>query len=261
MSLELSQSSQQSSVLSIIYFVYSFSFHILAVTETWFSPSILDREVLPSNFAVYRHDRLTCGGGVLLAVHHSIPSRLLSSPSHLEIVSVEIGLISPLLFCVIYIPSNSSSDYCSEILQYIESIVSHPRVLFAEDINFPDICWSSLCGQFPQSDAFCELILRHSLVQVVDFHTHLRGGVLDLVLSNSDGLVENILTFSPKFLRSDHYFCLLLSRVLAREYLSNLNCLILSTSRKLTLRVYPPFYWTLILVRYFPPMTSKLVRS
>ena len=161
--------------------------------------------MLPSNFAVYRHDRLTRGGGVLLAVHHSIPSRLLSSPSHLEIVSVEIGLISPLLFCVIYIPHNSSSDYCSKSFQYIESIVSHPCVLIAGDFNFPDICWSSLCGQSPQSDAFCDLIFRHSLVQVVDFPTHLRGGVLDLVLSNSDGLVENVLSFSSKFLRSDHY--------------------------------------------------------
>ena len=34
---------------------------------------------------------------------------------------------------------------------------------------------------------------------------HLRGGVLDLVLSNSDGLVKNVLSFSSKFLRSDHY--------------------------------------------------------
>ena len=35
---------------------------------------------------------------------------------------------------------------------------------------------------------------------------HLKGNILDLVLSSSDSLVENISHFSSQFLSSDHYF-------------------------------------------------------
>ena len=142
----------------------------------------------------------------MLAVHHSLPSHRLSSPPQLEIVSVQIGLVSPLLVCVVYLPPCLSQDCFSEVLRYLETISSHPRLVLVGDFNFPDICWSSLCGQSPQSDAFCDFVFHHNLVQVVNFPTHLKGNILDLVLSSSDSLVENISHFSSQFLRSDHYF-------------------------------------------------------
>ena len=45
-------------------FVYSPSFHIVALTKTWLSPLIVNGEVLPSAFTVYWYDRATCGGSL-----------------------------------------------------------------------------------------------------------------------------------------------------------------------------------------------------
>ena len=42
--------------------------NIFAITETWLTNYIYNNEILPSNFAIYRNDRESRGGGVLLAV-------------------------------------------------------------------------------------------------------------------------------------------------------------------------------------------------
>ena len=84
-------------------FVYSSSFLIFALTKMWLSSSILNGEILPSGYLIYRRDRGSRGGGVMLAVHNSLSSRQLSTPPNLEIVSVEVAVSSPVLVCVVYI--------------------------------------------------------------------------------------------------------------------------------------------------------------
>ncbi len=75
-------------LLNFQSFVYMSSYLILAVTETWLSPHILVNEILPSSFCIYRRDRPTRGGGVLLAIHRSVPAILVPSPPYLELVIV-----------------------------------------------------------------------------------------------------------------------------------------------------------------------------
>ena len=55
----------------LLSFVYFSSIAIFALTETWLSDSFCDGEILPSHFTVYRRDRSSRGGGVVLAVHSS----------------------------------------------------------------------------------------------------------------------------------------------------------------------------------------------
>ena len=42
---------------------------MFCITETWLSSTVLDNEILPSNFSLYRKDRESRGGGVLIAVN------------------------------------------------------------------------------------------------------------------------------------------------------------------------------------------------
>ena len=58
------------------------------MTETWLSELVFDKEILPSHYAIYRKDRGSRGGGVLVAVDESIPSSLIDSPPNLEIIVV-----------------------------------------------------------------------------------------------------------------------------------------------------------------------------
>ncbi len=45
--------------------IYSSPPGIFAITETWLTNQILDAEVLPHEYSVYRKDRCSRGGGVL----------------------------------------------------------------------------------------------------------------------------------------------------------------------------------------------------
>ena len=48
--------------------VYSSTFNIIGLTETWLKDSILNSEILPTGYTIYRLDHPSRGGGVLLAV-------------------------------------------------------------------------------------------------------------------------------------------------------------------------------------------------
>ena len=185
-------------------FVYSSSYHIFAVTETWLSSFILNGELIPTGFTIYRQDRNSRGGGVMLVVRNSLPSRQLPSPPHLEVLSVELSVSLPVIISVVYIPPSSNPDYFSEILQYLASIASHPRSVIVGDFNLPDISWSTLTGHSPFSNALCDLAFRHNLLQLVDFPTHSKGNTLDLVFANSENLVFNLVPSSSDTLCSDH---------------------------------------------------------
>ena len=185
--------------------MYASSFHIFAITETWLSSSVLNNEIFPSSFTVFRHDRGSRGGGVLLAVHQSLSSHQLPSPSHLELVTVKVTHSSSVIICVVYIPPNSSLDYYSQVFQYLESIVCNSRLIVLGDFNLPNINWSCLSAHCPASELLCNLVFRYNFTQFVNFPTHTQGNTLDLVLSNSVNLVQEVSTLSSPSLCSDHF--------------------------------------------------------
>lgn len=73
--------------------------------------TIVDQEILPSNFTIYRKDRTQRGGGVLVAINNSIPSSIMFSPPDLEVIAVQIGYSSPLIFPTVSVPPNSNETY------------------------------------------------------------------------------------------------------------------------------------------------------
>ena len=86
--------------------IYSHDFDIVAITETWLSNNIFDNEILPANYTIYRNDRGSRGGGVLLAVHDNIVSKVLPSPTNIEMLTVEVELSQTLILCIVYSPPN-----------------------------------------------------------------------------------------------------------------------------------------------------------
>ena len=65
------------------------------------------------------------------------------------------------------------------------SIVSTmENVILVGDYNMPDICWSSLTGTSTFSNSFCDFVFEMSLSQLVMEATHIKGNILDLVLTN-----------------------------------------------------------------------------
>jgi len=58
---------------------------VICLCETWLNDSIIDNEILPTNYRVYRCDRADGYGGVLIGVTCDISSVLIDAPSHLEV--------------------------------------------------------------------------------------------------------------------------------------------------------------------------------
>ena len=186
--------------------MYASKFNVFCLTETWLSDFVFDNEILPHKFVVYRKDRPSRGGGVLIAVHDSIPSLLLSSPLDLEVVSVKL-CNQDLILCTVYVPPCSSEFYMLSVIQYLSGIVcSYSNCIIVGDFNLPDVCWSSLSGTTSLSNHFCEFVFDHNLTQHVMDPTHNLGNTLDLVLTSAGMDVTDLsVTPSVQHLSSDHF--------------------------------------------------------
>ena len=120
-------------------------------------------------YTIFRKDRPSRGGGVLLAVNNTIPCQLISSPSNLEVVCIKLNLSHPITCCVLYNPPNLLSEYCDNLLNFISNISnSSDRLILLGDFNLPDINWNVLSGNSPVSNKLCDLIFHSGMNQLID---------------------------------------------------------------------------------------------
>jgi len=172
--------------------IYSKDYDI-CITETWLSDNIFDNEILPNGYSIYRNDRNTRGGGVMLAIKNTIPS----------------SVISPTTFCLVYNPPNSSEEYMLSLFDYVYSVANlcNNKLILIGDLNFPMIDWNLLQGDTSLSNSFCELIFNLNLTQLVDKSTHNCGNILDLVITNIEDNISSLLIHLADFIpfKSDHF--------------------------------------------------------
>ena len=189
-------------------------FAFLAFSETWLASSIPDSLVLQKesvNYSIHRCDRNGRGGGVALIVHTSISSTLASKESvkdsH-EIIAVDL-IVSGDVFriIVVYRTPKSPDALSTRLFSAIADLAScaHP-VVITGDFNLRDLKWQMadrLNTSISRiSSDFLSLCSSLQLEQLVARPT--RGeNILDLVLSNQQGLIENVV-IGPPFGQSDH---------------------------------------------------------
>ena len=83
----------------------------LHVTETWLTEYIFETEIIRTGHRIFRRDRGLCGGGVLLAVKHTLTASLFHTPDSLEAISIELLGHNPIIISVVYVPPNASDKY------------------------------------------------------------------------------------------------------------------------------------------------------
>ena len=195
--------------------MYSFNPSIVCVTETWLSDSIYDSEILSVGYVLYRKDRPSRGGGVLIAISDSLFSCLIPSPPELEIVSVKIGQNNDTVICCIYLPPESPLSCVSSLVHFLTELTSSfSKCIFVGDFNFPDIDWTVLMGSTSQSNCFCNFIFDCNLSQHVLEPTHVRGNHLDLIISSASVDVYHVtvhplsvVNFSDHHVISFDFYC------------------------------------------------------
>ena len=189
--------------------------HIIAICETWCSPTEPDNLYNLSNYSLHRCDRTHGrGGGVILYVHNSVQHERLETcrmDSH-ESVWLRLRTGSQPATCTVgcvYRPPNSDPDnFCLELETCfrVAEVNAHPTLLLG-DLNSKHRDWLHT----DTTDKAGENL--HCLSEVYNFHQHftfptrITGGLpkscLDLVLSNSQTGHVNVTSWPP-LSNSDH---------------------------------------------------------
>jgi hypothetical protein len=106
----------------------------------------------------------------------------------------------PVEITLIYRPPSSGTDNMDELCALIESAAQES--IFIGDFNTPDINWRE-----EQSSAkyrkILESVLGAEMVQLVDFSTHEKGNILDLILTNCSNRIIDVQE-TGKLGNSDH---------------------------------------------------------
>ena len=119
--------------------MYSSSLDLIALTETWLKNYIYNNELIPTNYTVYRNDRTSRGGGVMLAVNSNFNSSLIYSPTHLELLTVTLNHTKVITICLLYIPPNPDHKYISDLIEYLNSLRHTENLIILGDLNLPDV--------------------------------------------------------------------------------------------------------------------------
>ena len=134
--------------------VYSKSYGVFCVTETWLSSYVLNNEILPYGYTIYWCDRDSRGGGVLIVVADGISSRLVPNVFNIEMVTVAL-FESPILVSCLYIAPNSCDLYRANVLHCIGSVVADgSSALTMGEFNSSDIHWSTFSASSPFPSLF-----------------------------------------------------------------------------------------------------------
>ena len=111
-----------------------------------------------NGYTIYRKDRGSRGGGVMLAIENCLSGCELQSPPNLELITVSIYLKTIITCCMVYIPPNATTEYHAELVSYLANITSSPTPVFIfGDFNMPDVNWSTLNGSLATSNRFCDM--------------------------------------------------------------------------------------------------------
>lgn len=190
---------------------------IVFVVETWLNCSVSDAELsAEGQYQVFRRDRGSRGGGVLILVKKGILCREVSVSSDCEAVCVDILADGGRCrFICAYLSNTGQSairlEQMTTLCQLLDSLCeTDAEVVVCGDFNLPGIDWNALIldDGAPIENVFINCCLMNGLVQMVEGVTRPAnpsgvGTLLDLVLASDPGQIENLQIRDPP-INSDH---------------------------------------------------------
>ena len=138
--------SKQCKITLLQHLVYSATYDIVCICETWLNATVLSSELLPG-YSIFRRDRVgKIGGGVLVAVKNNIHAtrRLDLEKQNTEFVVVELGLqnCKSTLLYTFYRPPDSCPDAIQPLNSSLQDAPESSCVILIGDFNLPAINWS-----------------------------------------------------------------------------------------------------------------------
>ena len=168
--------------------------------ETKLCKSVQSQEVFPDGYHIYRKDRKSGGGGVLIAVKDSLASdELTDLDTPCEIIWTEVQAKNNKIINIgtFYRPPHSDPillDHLHESLIKMKTRYPARNIILSGDLNLGGIEWETGNIRNGASDVhLCRKLIdicdEFGLQQMVSEPTH-RNSILDVFLTSTPGLVE-----------------------------------------------------------------------
>ncbi|GAB0210150.1 hypothetical protein GRJ2_003480800 [Grus japonensis] len=172
-------------------------YDLIGITETWWDSSC-DWSVGMEGHRLFRKDRQgRRGGGITLYIN-----------DQLECMELHLGMdeeptkslwvrikgragAGDIIVGVCYRPPDQGDRADEALYRQIGAASRSQALVLMGDFNHPDICWRDNAAERKQSRKFLECVDDNFLLQVIEEPMR-RGAMLDLVLTNKEGLVGDV---------------------------------------------------------------------
>lgn len=178
---------------------------VFALSETWLKKSVLDNDVAINGYNVFRADRKSKGGGVVLYVRSSYHVTLLNSMSvaksfELLAINLKLGNTSLIIACC-YRPPSATNDTLASLSSVLSKIINEKEVILLGDLN-----WDWMKDDSRDLKSYCDSV---NLTQIINAPTRPnvktpnKSTLIDLILVNKPEKCPYIGIFPNDV--SDHY--------------------------------------------------------
>ena len=208
--------------------IFGTSPDIVILNETWLKPTIKSNEILPTNiYIIFRLDRSTAshppdpdypqkfknnGGGLLIGIKRSLNlnPKLVNQSCSAEVLSIQLSLPNKKKIClstVYRVGTLGTNNFC-QLQKHFTSISSSNKFKHSYtigDFNLDTINWHLNSTSNSTHSLFLNLFNDLGLTQLVQTPTHKHNNILDIFLTDSPDMVENVNIHDPgSYIHSDH---------------------------------------------------------
>lgn len=178
---------------------------ILGLCETFLNEYFFDNELELTNYQLFRKDRNSHGGGIVLYVksEHFCNRRHDLEQETIESIWVEVKCPKqkPFILGYIYRPPSSLSSWNDEIENCLEKFYTENKeVILFGDFNY------NFTNNSSSNSAWNDIITTHNLQQLVETHTRVTphsATIIDHIYTNKPSNIIQVTV--PELSISDHY--------------------------------------------------------
>ena len=167
----------------------------MGISESFLDSGVLDSEVCPPGFVIFRRDRDRHGVGVMVLVRENlIVHRCPDLETSCELLWIELSTKKgPLLFGVYYRPPKSDVSMLQELNSSLHLLPASSKIVLCGDFNAPHIDWSLVSPVIstPVNTQLCSIVNDNFLTQFVSVPTR-QNHILDLVFSNQPHILFDV---------------------------------------------------------------------
>lgn len=120
--------------------LFSYDPHLLVISETWLQSGILDEEIVPQDYVIYRRDRGSRGGGVAVIAKRVVNVTLLEQIDQRESLLHGTAHGFTFFLCAVYRAPDAADSFMYSLFDRLLPYQNW-NLIITGDFNFSAIDW------------------------------------------------------------------------------------------------------------------------